>query len=243
MRKLIVCAALLFACAFGAAAQDWSVSAGTEAATQYLWRGFAIAESPTIVPTVTLNYEKDDFSFEAGYCSITELQREHYLEMDFWAAATYKGITFMALEQGCGNNLGLGGYDDNFELTLSYELPFEICPATISWNTFVAGDDYNLQADFSNPFKRAYSSYVELDLPFEYKDFSVNATLGATPYRSDLYENEAGFQFINLSLRAGYKLAVGDNFELPLYAQFTRNPLLGSNYFMLGCSLTYTFDL
>lgn len=243
MKKLFVCAAVLFACVFGAAAQDWSVSAGSELSTQYLWRGFAIAESPTIVPTFTLNYENEDFSFEAGYCSITELQRNHYLEMDFWAAATFKGITFMALEQGCGNNLGLGGYDDNFELTLSYELPFEICPATISWNTFVAGDDYNLQADFSNPYKRAFSSYVELDVPFEYNNFSVDATVGATPYRSDLYENEGGFKFINLSLKAGYKLTAGENFELPLYAQYTYNPLLKANYFLLGCTFNYNFAL
>ncbi|MBO4417571.1 MAG: hypothetical protein J5801_05600 [Bacteroidales bacterium] len=241
MKKLFVCAAVLFACAFGAAAQDWSVSAGSELTTQYLWRGFAIAESPTIVPTFTLNYENEDFGFEVGYCSITELQRSHYLEMDFWAAATFKGITFMALEQGCGNNLGLGGYDDNFELTLSYELPFEILPATISWNTFVAGDDYNLLADLST--KRAFSSYVELDVPFEYNNFSLDATVGATPFRSDLYDNEGGFKFLNLSLKAGYNLPVGDSFELPVYAQYTYNPLLKANYFMLGCKLNYTIAL
>ena len=250
MRKLFVCVAVILASVFGAAAQDWSVSAGSELATQYLWRGFAIAHSPTIVPTITLNYEKDDFSFEAGYCSITELQSQYsdfelyqYLEMDAWAAVTYKGLTFMALEQGCGNNLGLGGYDDNFELTLSYELPFEICPATISWNTFVAGDDYNLTLDISNPYKRAFSSYVEVDLPFEYKDFSLNAIAGATPYRSDLYENESGFNFINLSLKAGYNLTVGDNFGLPVYAQYTYNPLLKQHFIMLGCAFSYTFDL
>ena len=238
MRKFFVCAALLLACAFGAAAQDWSVSVGTEASTQYLWRGISIANSPTIVPTVTLNYEKDDFSFEAGYCSITELQRNHYLEMDLWAAATYKGFTFMALEQGCNNNLCLGGYDDNFELTLAYELPFEFLPASISWNTFVAGDDFNLDGS------RAFSSYIELNVPYEYNNFSVCATAGAVPYKSEiLYENEGGFNFINLSLRTGYKLTVGENFELPLFAQFTYNPLYKEHFLMLGCSLTYTFDL
>lgn len=246
MRRLFVCAAILFASAFGVAAQDWSVSAGSEVSTQYLWRGFDIAQSPTIVPTVTLNYEKDDFSFEAGYCSITELQRNHYLEMDAWASVTYKGITFMALEQGLGNNLGLGGYDDNFELTIAYELPFEFLPASISWNTFVLGDDYNADGTlFSGPptYTRAFSSYVELDVPFVYNNFTVGATVGATPYRSDLYENEDGFKFINLSLKAGYKLTAGDNFELPLYAQYTYNPLLKANYFLLGCTLNYTFNL
>ena len=240
MRKLFICVAALAAFAINVAAQEgaWSVSAGTEASTKYLWRGFAVAETPTIVPTVTLNYEKNDFGFEAGYCSITKLQRNHYLEMDFWASASYKGFTFTVLEQGLGNNLGAGGYDDNLELTLEYELPFEFLPATISWNTFVAGDDYNFDDS------RAFSSYIELNVPYEYKNFSVCATAGAVPYKAEyMYENTGGFKFINLGLQAGYKFTVGDNFELPMFAQFTRNPLIGRNYFMLGCSLTYTFDL
>ncbi|MBP5505321.1 MAG: hypothetical protein J6X89_04375 [Bacteroidales bacterium] len=238
MKRLLVCAAILFACAFGVAAQDWSVSVGSEASTQYLWRGFDIAQSPTIVPTITLNYEKDDFSFEAGYCSITELQRNHYLEMDVWASATYKGFTFMALEQGCGNNLGLGGYADNFELTLAYELPFEILPASISWNTFVLGDDYNLDGS------RAFSSYAEISVPYSIDNFTFTATAGAVPYRSEImYDNAGGLKFTNLSLKAEYSLPVQENFSLPVYAQFTHNPLYGANFFLLGCTLTFDMSL
>ena len=238
MKKFFICVAVMLAGAFCATAQDWSVGVGTEATTQYLWRGMAIGASPTIVPTVTLNYEKDDFSFETGYCSITELQRAHYLEMDFWASATYKGITLLAMEQGCGNNLGLGGYDDNLELTLAYELPFESIPASISWNTFVAGDDYNLDGS------RAFSSYIELNVPYKVNNFEVCATAGAVPFRSEiLYENEGGFSFINLGLRTGYTFTVGENFEMPLYAQYTYSPLFKEQFFVLGCSLTYTFEL
>lgn len=227
----------MLAGALGAYAQDWSVTVGTEATTQYLWRGFDIAQSPTIVPTVTLNYEKDDFSFEAGYCSITELQKAHYLEMDMWASATYKGITLMALEQGLGNNLGLGGYDDNFELTLAYELPFEFLPATISWNTFVLGDDY------MNDGSRAFSSYAEISLPYQFDNFGIVATAGAVPFKSDqLYETD-GFSFTNLSLMTGYNFSIGENCELPLYAQYTYNPLLKQHFVMLGCSISYTLGL
>ena len=238
MRKFFICVAVMLAGAFCAAAQDWSVSVGTEASTRYLWRGYAVGETPTIVPTVTLNYEKGDFGFEAGYCSITELQGAHYLEMDFWASASYKGFTLTAMEQGAGNNLGIGGYDDNLELTLEYELPFDILPASISWNTFVAGDDFNLDES------RAFSSYVELNLPYEYNNFSVCATAGAVPFKSEvMYENEGGFKFVNLGLKAGYTFTVGDNFELPIYVQDTYSPLFKKNFVVLGCSLSYTFSL
>jgi len=240
MRKLFISAAALLLCAINVFAQEgaWSLSVGNEAVTQYMWRGQAVGETPTIVPTVTLDFEKDDFAFEAGYCSITELQGAHYLEMDFWASASYKGFTFTAMEQGLGNNLGIGGYDDNLELTLEYELPFEYLPATISWNTFVAGDDFNLDGS------RAFSSYVELNLPYEINDLSLCLTAGAVPYRSEvMYGVESGFRFVNLSFQAAYNFTIGENFGLPLYIQDTYNPIIGKNYVILGCALSYTFDL
>lgn len=232
MKKVLFCIIALMAGFTGATARDWNVSLGTEVATQYLWRGIAVGKSPTIVPSVALSYLRDGFAFEAGYCSVTELQGGHYLEMDLWATAKYKGFTFTALEQGLGNNLGLGGYNDNLELTLIYELPVRQFPASISWNTFVAGDDFNLDGS------RAFSSYLELRAPFSFDRFSVCATAGAVPYKSEIiYKNEAGFNFVNLSLRAGYTLAAGGNTELPFYAQYTCNPHTKNHFFVLGFSI------
>ena len=238
MKRFFICLALMLTAAIGASAGDWSVSFATEASTQFLWRGFAVGKSPTIVPGITLNYARGGLGLEAGYCSVTELQKGHYLEMDLWATARYKGFTFTALEQGVGNNLGIGGYNDNFELTLIYELPLEHLPVSVSWNTFVAGDDFNLDGS------RAFSSYAELRVPCVFNNFSVCATAGAVPFKSEgIYKNGGGFKFINLSLRAGYTLAAGESFHLPFYAQYSYNPLLGSSFFVLGCSLAYTLKL
>lgn len=236
MRKLFICMAVMLAGAFGAAAQDWSVTVGNETMTQYLWRGMALTESPTIVPTVTLGYEKDDFSFEIGYCSITELQKSHYLEMDSWAAVTFKGITFMAQNYGCGNNLTIGGYDDQLELSLSYELPFEFLPATFSWNTFVLGD-------YNEDDARAFSSYAEISLPYQFGNFGIAATVGASPFRSDNVYGNDKFALTNLSLMTGYNFSIGENCELPLFAHYTYNPLFKQHFVMLGCSISYTFGL
>lgn len=216
----------------GADARDWSFSVGTDASTMFIWRGFAVAKTPTIVPAFTFNYAKNGFGFEAGYCSVTELQGDHYLEMDLWATARYKGFTFTALEQGVGNNLGIGGYKDNFELTLIYELPFEHFPASLSWNTFVAGDDFNLDGS------RAFSSYIELKVPFRYDRFYVCASAGAVPFKSEIiYQNAGGFKFNNLNLRTGYTLSAGEKCQLPLYAQYTYNPLFKKHFFVLGFSI------
>lgn len=232
MRKFFICIAVLFTAAFGASGRDWSFSLATEASTQFLWRGFAVGQSPTIVPSIALNYDKDGFHFETGYCSVTELQKGHYLEMDLWATAKYKGFTFTALEQGVGNNLGIGGYRDNLELTLIYELPFEHFPASLSWNTFVAGDDFNLDGS------RAFSSYIEIKVPFQYDRFSVCASAGAVPFKSEIiYQNVGGFRFNNLNLRTGYTLSAAEKCQLPLYAQYTYNPLFKKHFFVLGFSI------
>jgi hypothetical protein len=139
-----------------------------------------------------------------------------------------------ALEQGVGNNLGIGGYKDNLELTLIYELPLEHFPASLSWNTFVAGDDFNLDGS------RAFSSYAELRLPCRFNNFCVCATAGAVPYKSEgIYKNTGGFKFINLNLRTSYTFTAGENFELPLYAQYNYNPLFGSHFFVLGFSIMF----
>ena len=234
MRKFFLCLVAILSAAVCTSARDWGVSFATEAATQFLWRGFAVGKTPTIVPSFALHYNKDGFGFEAGYCSVTELQGDHYLEMDLWATARYKGFTLTALEQGVGNNLGIGGYKDNLELTLIYELPLEHFPASLSWNTFVAGDDFNLDGS------RAFSSYAELRLPCRFNNFCVCATAGAVPYKSEgIYKNTGGFKFINLNLRTSYTFTAGESFELPLYAQYNYNPLFGSHFFVLGFSIMF----
>ena len=79
--------------------------------------------------------------------------------------------------------------------------------------------------------------------PYEFGNFSVCATAGAVPFRSDdMYETE-GFKLVNLSLQCGYNFSIGESFSLPVFIQDTYNPLFKKNYVVLGCGLSYTFDL
>ncbi len=238
MKKFLFSAVAFLLAALNLSAQsgEWSLTVGSEAMSRYMWHGLPLTSSPTIVPAVSVNYGQEDFSFEAGVCSVTELQREHYLEMDIWASATFKGFTFMAQEYGLSNNLGMGGYSDNLELSLGYELPFAV-PASLTWNTFVAGDDFNSDGN------RAFSSYVELCIPYDINDFSFSFTAGAVPFLSEEMYGTDGFAVTNLSLQAGYNLSIGENLQLPLYIQDTYSPLLEHNFVVLGCSLTYNFAL
>lgn len=238
MKKALISLAFCLLCV-AASAQDgaWSVNAGTEAMSQFIWRGTEAALHPTIIPTVTLDWENEDFSFELGQCSITELTGDEYLEMDIWASASYKGLSLTLTEFGMGNNLGIGGYDDNAELSLEYEFPWSV-PVTLSLNTFVFGDDFNEDGN------RAFSSYAEIAVPYEIGDLTLTGIVGAVPFRSDnTYGNcEDAFKLTNLSLSATYNLSM-NNLELPVYAQFIRNPMTKSNYYVIGCVLNLCFDL
>ena len=239
MKKTLISLAACLLCAVGAFAQDgsWSVNAGTEAMSQFIWRGTEAALHPTIIPTISLDWENDDCSFELGQCSITELTGDEYLEMDIWASFSYKGLSFTFTEFGMGNNLGIGGYEDNAEVSLAYEFPWSV-PVSLSWNTFVLGDDFNENG------KRAFSSYAELAVPYEIGDLTLTGIVGAVPFRSDwTYGNETdSFKLTNVTLNATYNLSL-DNLELPVYAQFIRNPMTKSNYYVLGCVLNLCFDL
>ena len=136
-----------------------------------------------------------------------------------------------------GNNLGAGGYEDNLEISLGYEFPWSV-PVSLSFNTFVLGDDINENGS------RAFSSYAEISVPYEVGNFSFNGVLGAVPFRSDyMYGNcNDAFKITNITLSAAYNLSSGD-LNLPVYAQFTRNPLTKCNYYVLGCSLSIGFEL
>jgi len=219
-------------------AQDgsWSVNVGSEAVSQYIWRGLEVASHPTVVPTFSLDWESEDFSFELGQCTVAELTGDEYLEMDIWASATYKGLTLSLTEYGMGNNLGIGNYADNAELMLAYEFPWSV-PVSLSFNTFVFGDDFNEDGS------RAFSSYAEVAVPYEFGDLTLTGIAGAVPFRSDnMYGNSNdAFKFTNLTLNATYNLSM-DNLELPVYAQFVRNPMTKCNFYVIGCVLNLCFE-
>ena len=82
----------------------------------------------------------------------------------------------------------------------------------------------------------AYSSYVEIVVPFRLGGADWTAQAGAVPFATTSYEAN-GFAVTNLSLRATKIIDITKTFSLPLFAGITANPCAQKAYFVFGLTL------
>ena len=120
------------------------------------------------------------------------------------------------------------GTNHVFEANIGYDFGF----ASLQWYTNFAGNDGT-----NKDGKRAYSSYVELDVPFKLATVDWNATAGAVPFATDFY-GTTGFAVTNLSLKATKDIKVTDSFSIPVFGQVVANPFL--IYSLYLCTLIET---
>jgi hypothetical protein len=100
------------------------------------------------------------------------------------------------------------------EASLAYVLS-ENFPLTITAATFFYGNDRKPNGD---PY---YSTYLELDYPVTFQNYSFNFFIGGTPAEG-LYANEAAI--VNAGFSASKDLKVTDSFSIPISASLVSNP-------------------
>jgi len=115
-----------------------------------------------------------------------------------------------------------------FEGTIGYELPFEKCPISLSWNTMFAGADYKPDG------KRAYSTYIMAAYPFAIKTVDLSASIGMTPWES-IYAD--GAALVHVGLKASKEIKITDNFGLTLSSELIANPKSEDIFFVFGVSM------
>ena len=94
--------------------------------------------------------------------------------------------------------------------------------AYINWYTTIAGNDFVWETD--EKFKRAWSTYIELGYGYEFEriGLSLDANLGISPWKSDLYGNSR-FAVVNLSARVDKAFDLGIC-SLNIFLQGSLNP-------------------
>ncbi len=236
MKKTILLAMTLLGMVSSLLSQEKSkadISAGVDFYNRYVWRGLLFTDAPSIQPYITAS--KGGFSATAWGSYATS---KNYAEIDLFLSYTVGGFT-----------IGLSDYytEDETDLTLndysvydqgetahliesyiSYTLPAEKFPLTITASTFVHGADLDANGD------QNYSSYFELMYPFSVNDYDLSLTLGGTPGEG-YYGSEAGI--VNLSFGASRSIKVTDSFSIPLNTAFIVNPLAKDLFFVVGISL------
>ena len=233
MKKILIITAILFTAAVTAKAQDTlETSIGTDLVSQYVWRGQDLG-GVSVQPTLGLSYKGLSLSAwgSAGVSNPADT-REFDLTLaytiggfnigvtDYWFNAGLDPLNrYFAYAADCTNHV--------FEANVGYDFGF----ASLQWYTNFAGND-GLTPDE----KRAYSSYVEVNVPFVLGGVDWTATAGAVPFATDFYGVE-GFGVVNVALTASKDIRITDSFSIPVFAQVAANPYSKNAFFVFGITL------
>ena len=233
MKKILIITAILLTTAVTAKAQDTlETTIGTDLVSQYVWRGQDLG-GVSVQPTLGLAYKGLSLSAwgSTGLSNPADT-REFDLTLaytiggfnigvtDYWFNAGLDPLNrYFAYAANCTNHV--------FEANIGYDFGF----ASLQWYTNFAGNDGLTPAE-----KRAYSSYVEVSVPFVLGGVDWTAVAGAVPFATDFYGVE-GFGVVNVALTASKDIRITDSFSIPVFAQVAANPYSRNAFFVFGITL------
>ena len=200
--------------------------------SSYIWRGQDLG-SVSLQPTFGIGYR--GLSLTAwGSVGLTDPSdtKEFDLTLGYTIGGLNIGVTDYWFNTGLDPDGRYFKYDAHgtnhlFEANIGYDFGI----ASLQWFTNFAGNDGTKQDG-----NRAYSSYMEVVVPFKLSAIEWTATAGAVPFATDFYGTN-GFAVTNLSLRATKDIKVTDSFSIPIFGQVTVNPCSQKAYIVLGFTL------
>ena len=200
--------------------------------SSYIWRGQDLGDV-SLQPTLSIGYK--GLSLTAwGSVGLSDPSdtKEFDLTLGYTIGGLNIGITDYWFNGGLDPENRYFKYDAHgtnhvFEANVGYDFGL----ASLQWFTNFAGND-----GMNNDGKRAYSSYIELTVPFKLATVDWTATAGAVPFSTDFYGTD-GFAVTNLALKAAKEIKVTDTFSIPVFGQVVANPCSQKAYLVLGFTL------
>ena len=200
--------------------------------SQYIWRGLDLGDV-SIQPTLGVGYKGLSLTAwgNVGLSNSSDT-KEFDLTLSYTIGGFNIGITDYWFNLGLDPENRYFKYDAHgtnhlFEANIGYDFGF----ASLQWYTNFAGND-----GLNKDGKRAYSSYVEANVPFKLVKIDWTATAGVVPYATDLY-GTTGFAVTNLALKATKDIKITDSFSIPIFGQVVANPCSQKAYLVLGFTL------
>ncbi len=199
---------------------------------QYIWRGLDLGSS-AMQPTLGVSYKGLSLSAWGSYgLTNPDDTKEFDLTLAYSIGNFNIGVTDYWFSTGLDAKGRYFKYDAHstnhvFEANIGYDFGL----LALQWYTNFAGND-----GFNNDGNRAYSSYVEMCVPFKLAHVEWTATVGASPYATTSY-GASGFAVTNLSLRATKAIKVTETFSVPIFGQLTSNPCSQKAYLVVGLTL------
>jgi hypothetical protein len=231
MKKLVLFAMGLDKSTTAFAQDEIETTISGDIVSSYIWRGQDLG-NVSLQPTLGVGYK--GLSLTAwGNVGLTN--SEDTKELDLTLAYTVGGFNVGITDYWTNDGgdpaaryfkYNAHGTNHVFEANVGYDFGF----ASLQWFTNFAGNDYKEDG------KRAYSSYMEVVVPFKFSAIEWTATAGAVPSASALY-GTSGFAVTNLALKATKDIKVSDTFSIPVFAQVAANPCSQKAYLVLGFTL------
>ena len=232
--KKIVLLAMGLAMSMATLAQDKiETTVAADVVSSYIWRGQDLG-SAAVQPTLGVGYKGLSLSAWGSYGLVnTADTKEFDLTLAYTTGGFNIGITDYWFDRGGLDPEGryfkydAHGTNHVFEANIGYDFG----PLSLQWFTNFAGNDGTNKDD-----KRAYSSYVEVAVPFKLATVDWTATAGAVPWATTSY-GTSGFAVTNLSLKATKEIKVTDTFSIPVFGQVVGNPCSQNAYLVFGFTL------
>ena len=219
---------LILGCMSTARAQNAvDVDLTADLVSSRIWRGLCLG-SLALQPEVTVGWKGLELSVWGDVGLV-----DSWREIDLTLSYTIGGLTLSVVDYW-DNSDGIRyfyykpeGTGHSFEGAIEYDFG----PVIASWQTFFAGSDYQ-EADG----KRAFSSYFEISVPFQFGGMEWNAKAGIVPWASDYYETQR-FSLKCVSLKATKDIHITERFVLPIYGELIAAPDSRNLYFVAGFTI------
>ncbi len=232
MNKIVLFALGLVLSSTAHAQENIEATIGADIVSSYIWRGQDLG-NVSLQPTLGVAYKGVSLS-AWGSVGLTETTdtKEFDLTLSYATGRFNIGVTDYWFNSGLDPQSRYFKYDAHgtnhlFEANIGYDFGI----ASLQWYTNFAGND-----GINRAGKRAYSSYIEVNVPFRLIGTDWNATAGAVPYATTAYETN-GFAVTNLSIRATREIKVTESFSIPVFGQVTANPCSQKAYLIVGFTI------
>lgn len=200
--------------------------------SSYIWRGQDLG-NVSLQPTLGIGYK--GLSLTAwGSVGLSDPSdtNEFDLTLSYAIGGINIGVTDYWFNNGLDPENRYFKYDAHgTNHVLEANIGYDFGLASLQWFTNFAGND-----GVNKDGKRAYSSYVELTVPFKLATVDWTATAGAVPFSTDFYGTD-GFAVTNLALRATKEIKVTESFSVPVFGQVVANPCSQKAYLVLGLTI------
>lgn len=232
MNKIVLFALGLVLSSTAHAQDEIETAIGADIVSSYIWRGQDLG-NVSLQPTMGVAYKGVSLS-AWGSVGLTETTdtKEFDLTLSYTTGRFNIGVTDYWFNSGLDPQNRYFKYDAHgtnhlYEANIGYDFGI----ASLQWYTNFAGND-----GINNDGKRAYSSYLEANVPFRLIGTDWNATAGAVPYATTAYETN-GFAVTNLSIRATKEIKVTESFSIPVFGHVTANPRSQKAYLIVGFTI------